>query len=322
MHLIGLHKCEVFIYWRRVTRGVPSKAWSNGLNTEVLRADEGETSTEQRRNRPNRESNLGLLTKQRILQSAQSLEQFKRLKNRNSVKPGELVLEGFRYASKPANFATGKLLGLFFQQERHCRPACVYSKRTRMSFVRGLGGNVNAPEQPSVSRRRGVNVAEPDYYRANDRQERKIRALPDVEAEILPFICVDESRGFKKRNGLRRVSGSNEVPSHRNEEIWAALNCEVLRANEGDLKASHGTIPTSENPVTRPGIKPGSPLWDASRLTVQPPWPLSHSKVIFLQFTQPVHTQCPQLYTTPRKGLFGWCYTLCTLRVSLPNDLH
>ncbi|KAJ8869229.1 hypothetical protein PR048_030801 [Dryococelus australis] len=37
--------------------------------------------------------------------------------------------------------------------------------------------------------------------------------------------------------------------------------------------ASSGTIPTCENPVTRPGIEPGSPWWKAGRLTAQPPWP-------------------------------------------------
>ncbi|KAJ8870479.1 hypothetical protein PR048_029501 [Dryococelus australis] len=36
--------------------------------------------------------------------------------------------------------------------------------------------------------------------------------------------------------------------------------------------ASYSTIPTCENPgVTRPGIEPGSPWWEASRLTTQPP---------------------------------------------------
>ncbi|KAJ8873645.1 hypothetical protein PR048_024467 [Dryococelus australis] len=29
LHLIGAHDCEVFIYWRRVTRGVSTKEWSN-----------------------------------------------------------------------------------------------------------------------------------------------------------------------------------------------------------------------------------------------------------------------------------------------------
>ncbi|KAJ8879824.1 hypothetical protein PR048_020432 [Dryococelus australis] len=36
--------------------------------------------------------------------------------------------------------------------------------------------------------------------------------------------------------------------------------------------ASSGTIPTCENPgVARPGIEPGSPWWEASRLTAHPP---------------------------------------------------
>ncbi|KAJ8869162.1 hypothetical protein PR048_030732 [Dryococelus australis] len=39
--------------------------------------------------------------------------------------------------------------------------------------------------------------------------------------------------------------------------------------------ASSGTIPTCENPVTRPGIEPWSQWWEASGLTAQPPWPLA-----------------------------------------------
>ncbi|KAJ8870597.1 hypothetical protein PR048_029620 [Dryococelus australis] len=68
------------------------------------------------------------------------------------------------------------------------------------------------------------------------------------------------------------------------EEIWTALNIEVLRADDGEAgetgdpektrrpAASSGTIPTCENPVTRPGIEPSSPWWEASVLTAQPPW--------------------------------------------------
>ncbi|KAJ8877590.1 hypothetical protein PR048_022045 [Dryococelus australis] len=77
----------------------------------------------------------------------------------------------------------------------------------------------------------------------------------------------------------------------------AALHKEVLRADVGELKrvwssagtegrrkreisektrrpaASLGTIPTCENPgMTRPGIEPGSPRWEVSSLTAQPPW--------------------------------------------------
>ncbi|KAJ8873650.1 hypothetical protein PR048_024475 [Dryococelus australis] len=39
------------------------------------------------------------------------------------------------------------------------------------------------------------------------------------------------------------------------------------------LTASSGTIPTCGNPANRPGIEPGSPWWEASKVTAQPPWP-------------------------------------------------
>ncbi|KAJ8892422.1 hypothetical protein PR048_005002 [Dryococelus australis] len=77
--------------------------------------------------------------------------------------------------------------------------------------------------------------------------------------------------------------------------LWAALNIELLRVDEGDRGEYGGApefqgrgngrsprkpayqrqrrapIPTSENPgVARPGIEPGSPWWEASRLTAAP----------------------------------------------------
>ncbi|KAJ8873366.1 hypothetical protein PR048_027000 [Dryococelus australis] len=68
------------------------------------------------------------------------------------------------------------------------------------------------------------------------------------------------------------------------EEIWVAHSSEVLRADEGDLRwkreipektrrpmASSGTIPICENPVTRPGIEPGSHWWEVRGLTARPP---------------------------------------------------
>ncbi|KAJ8866582.1 hypothetical protein PR048_032441 [Dryococelus australis] len=72
-------------------------------------------------------------------------------------------------------------------------------------------------------------------------------------------------------------------------EIWAALNIEVLRADESAVTkagiqvrgkweipektrrpaASYGTIPTCENPrATPPGIEPGSPGWEMSSRAV------------------------------------------------------
>ncbi|KAJ8870860.1 hypothetical protein PR048_027161 [Dryococelus australis] len=47
-------------------------------------------------------------------------------------------------------------------------------------------------------------------------------------------------------------------------------------------KTRRPTIPICENPVTRPGIEPGSPWWGASVLTAQPPWLLKKPAVIGL----------------------------------------
>ncbi|KAJ8890314.1 hypothetical protein PR048_009822 [Dryococelus australis] len=44
--------------------------------------------------------------------------------------------------------------------------------------------------------------------------------------------------------------------------------------------ASSGTIPTCENPVTRPGIEPGSPWWEARMLIAQPQRPPTSVSVL------------------------------------------
>ncbi|KAJ8880386.1 hypothetical protein PR048_016855 [Dryococelus australis] len=89
--------------------------------------------------------------------------------------------------------------------------------------------------------------------------------------------------------------GDNERQGQGYKDIWAALNSEVLRAGEvievsveqhrneraGETgkfpekktrrpAASSGTITICENPgVSRPGIEPDSPWWEASSLTAQ-----------------------------------------------------
>ncbi|KAJ8872334.1 hypothetical protein PR048_025938, partial [Dryococelus australis] len=77
------------------------------------------------------------------------------------------------------------------------------------------------------------------------------------------------------------------------EEIWAALNSEVSteqrrneRAGENrrfsrksvDRRHRPARFPHAEICVARPEIEPGSPWWEASRLTAQPPWPQLKSK--------------------------------------------
>ncbi|KAJ8870515.1 hypothetical protein PR048_029538 [Dryococelus australis] len=90
----------------------------------------------------------------------------------------------------------------------------------------------------------------------------------------------------------RDIHINGQQPS---EDIRAALDSEVLRADEGEARSvwssagmkglgetgdprenppTSGTIHTCENPkATQPGIEPGSPRWEVSTLTTTPPRP-------------------------------------------------
>ncbi|KAJ8882334.1 hypothetical protein PR048_014136 [Dryococelus australis] len=83
------------------------------------------------------------------------------------------------------------------------------------------------------------------------------------------------------------VNSKNQVIFNRNLSCEPEVCCRSLQviAPELQITTSHdrpfarcvqdirgsGTIPIYKNPVTRPGTEPGSPLWEASRLTAQPP---------------------------------------------------
>ncbi|KAJ8875161.1 hypothetical protein PR048_023056 [Dryococelus australis] len=59
----------------------------------------------------------------------------------------------------------------------------------------------------------------------------------------------------------------------------------------------NGTIPTCENPVTQPRIEPGSPLWEASRLTAQPPQPLQWLNALEILSTRHARSRTPRTNT-------------------------
>ncbi|KAJ8871372.1 hypothetical protein PR048_027689 [Dryococelus australis] len=120
----------------------------------------------------------------------------------------------------------------------------------------------------------------------------------------IPPLCLRERPTFTHTTAFRNQRPcmsyqrctSRHLPS---EEIWAALNIEVLsededvvevrmerRQNErvgetGDPRENQSTngivrhdSHMRKSGVTRPGIEPGSLWWVASRLTAEPPWPL------------------------------------------------
>ncbi|KAJ8877075.1 hypothetical protein PR048_021527 [Dryococelus australis] len=84
------------------------------------------------------------------------------------------------------------------------------------------------------------------------------------------------------RSKVCSLSDSNLTKNSRscervNEEIWTALNIEVLRAGEEPREnpSTNGIVRHDshmrKSGVTRPEIEPGSPWWEASRLTAHPP---------------------------------------------------
>ncbi|KAJ8869018.1 hypothetical protein PR048_030564 [Dryococelus australis] len=58
----------------------------------------------------------------------------------------------------------------------------------------------------------------------------------------------------------------------------AEVNMERRPRGPADQRHRPARFPNCENPVTRPGIEPGSPWWEASVLIAQPPWPLKDTK--------------------------------------------
>ncbi|KAJ8878415.1 hypothetical protein PR048_018993 [Dryococelus australis] len=78
--------------------------------------------------------------------------------------------------------------------------------------------------------------------------------------------------------------------------------------------ASSGTIPTCENPVTRPGIEPDSPWWEASVLIAQPPAVpyLGENKHVSSSYCN----DCPHMtWATSNNAMRAWV-------VALTRNLH
>ncbi|KAJ8872330.1 hypothetical protein PR048_025934 [Dryococelus australis] len=118
-----------------------------------------------------------------------------------------------------------------------------------------------------------------------------ITSLLHTHLDSLPWTMkkISAARSFPNRSRFFFTRNAPQCKVSASEDIWAALNTEVSRADEvwnsAGMKgrgkreisdktrrptASSGTISTCENPVTRPGIEPGSPWWKASGLTAPP----------------------------------------------------
>ncbi|KAJ8878517.1 hypothetical protein PR048_019095 [Dryococelus australis] len=80
---------------------------------------------------------------------------------------------------------------------------------------------------------------------------------PGIEHCTPLVVCERSSQCATAALVRRRKWGGGEERGIPEKTLWPT--------------ASSGTIPTCENPVTRPGIEPRSPWWEASMLIAQPP---------------------------------------------------
>ncbi|KAJ8898236.1 hypothetical protein PR048_003596 [Dryococelus australis] len=71
--------------------------------------------------------------------------------------------------------------------------------------------------------------------------------------------------------GIGRLLTVQSWEPMRVTDVWSCAGKRETPVKIRRPTASSSTIPAFENPVTRTGIEPGSPCWEASRLTAQPP---------------------------------------------------
>ncbi|KAJ8867390.1 hypothetical protein PR048_031191 [Dryococelus australis] len=81
--------------------------------------------------------------------------------------------------------------------------------------------------------------------------------------------------------------------------------------------ASSGTIPTCESPVTRPGIEPGSPWWEASVLIAHPPWP----PICIFEPQLFVHWSLPQRVASVTSDQAALNTVLATLQANFASSM-
>ncbi|KAJ8880460.1 hypothetical protein PR048_016930 [Dryococelus australis] len=102
-----------------------------------------------------------------------------------------------------------------------------------------------------------------DYYRSPLRSPPTCSFFPRLRAEKL---------GSDKDDTAMHIKCA--IATKRKALVWrAGWEKRENPKKSRRPKASSGTIPPCENPVTQLGIEPGSPWWEASGLMAQPPWP-------------------------------------------------
>ncbi|KAJ8895189.1 hypothetical protein PR048_000514 [Dryococelus australis] len=136
-----------------------------------------------------------------------------------------------------------------------------------LTYCSATSAGGSPPWVPALGPTRGIKVAagrtplsenSPSRTRG-DNSTRSVTRMPYAIARLVrDSVALSASTLLgPKREEYLQEQGKREIPEKTRRPT-----------------ASSGTIPTCENPVTRQGVEPGSPWWEASVLIAQPPRPL------------------------------------------------
>ncbi|KAJ8888583.1 hypothetical protein PR048_008075 [Dryococelus australis] len=171
------------------------------------------------------------------------------------------------------------------ERQRYKRPKSLLVHRpmsARMAIVRD--DNQTGFSYPSQQQTRFCLQALKTHYLADEEGTSRwwvviifdTKTLSVGEGEMRGrWSCGGMLEWGKRGNTPRKPAGYRQRPAHvpLKKIIWSSAGMEGREVPEKTRRPteSSGTIPTCESPVTRPGIEPGSPWWEASVLISQTP---------------------------------------------------
>ncbi|KAJ8871715.1 hypothetical protein PR048_028046 [Dryococelus australis] len=141
-----------------------------------------------------------------------------------------------------------------------------------------------------------------DYFHRSALKTTFLRAVQDRRRNARRLV---ETVRLPAASSVNRTRFALVGGKHSSHLVTAAPIVGERRKREIPEKArrptaSFDTIPICESPVTRPGIEPGSPWREASRLTAQPPRPLPKNNVV----------DCVEVSSRPRETVL-WTMRIC-----------
>ncbi|KAJ8887706.1 hypothetical protein PR048_013924 [Dryococelus australis] len=140
-------------------------------------------------------------------------------------------------------------------------------------------GQTGDPRESSLTR--GIVRHDSHMQKSRGWPGRGLKPVRHVQYRVRYKNMVEGHKWIDTRIEIQLTEAERNRRSERMKRYWEERSGAGMKGRvKGEIPektrrptASTGTIPTCENPVTRTVIEPGSPWWDASVLTAQPPRP-------------------------------------------------